>query len=130
MKRLQFFVGETEYGLPVEQIERVVPYVPLRSPDSRLPYFIGWLDYRGKPVPVVDVSRMLAGRPAPRLLSTRLVIVGFRVTPGVDRLGLVVERATCIVEPVAGDAATTRACRSFDLHTQLPAGFSEALSQA
>jgi chemotaxis-related protein WspB len=52
-------------------------------------------DYRGSPVPVIDLSALTLGRPAERSLSTRLVIVDYPDGAGETRpLGVIAEKAT------------------------------------
>ena len=55
----------------------------------------GLFNYRGAPVPVIDLSQLTLGRPAARRLSTRIVLVHYPDADGRTRLlGLIAERAT------------------------------------
>jgi chemotaxis-related protein WspB len=54
----------------------------------------GIVDYGGTPVPVIDLSVLLANRPAHRRLNTRLVIVHYTAGGRKNLLGLIAERAT------------------------------------
>ncbi len=55
----------------------------------------GVFDFRGTPVPVVDLSVLVSGRPSARCLSTRLLVVAYADAAGAPRpLALVVEHAT------------------------------------
>jgi chemotaxis-related protein WspB len=59
------------------------------------PAVAGVLNYRGAPVPVIDLSQLTLGRPAERRLSTRIVLVHYPdARGGTQLLGLIAERAT------------------------------------
>src|SRR5688572_14410489 len=86
-------VGGDRYALDVRQIVEVLQMVsvtpiPLASEDMA-----GVIEYRRAQVPVIDLSQWLCGRPAPRRLSTRVVLV--RHPDASERLlGLIVEKTT------------------------------------
>ena len=55
----------------------------------------GLCQYRGVPVPVIDLSELALGRPSANRLSTRIVLVQFPdPVSGPQLLGLLAERAT------------------------------------
>ncbi|RMD79540.1 MAG: LPS-assembly protein LptD, partial [Gammaproteobacteria bacterium] len=68
-------VAGDRYGLPARQVAELLPDLPLEPASGLGPAFAGVLAHRGRAVPVVDLCQRLAGRPARRLLSTRLVLV-------------------------------------------------------
>jgi chemotaxis-related protein WspB len=79
----------------VRQIAAVLPLVAVRRIPQAPPEMEGLLNYRGAPVPVIDVSRLTLGRPSVRRLSTRLVLVNYPDEAGQTHLlGLITERAT------------------------------------
>ena len=56
---------------------------------------VGILRYHGTFVPVLDLSQLLAETPAPRLLSTRLMILRVTRSGGVEQLlGVLAEKST------------------------------------
>jgi chemotaxis-related protein WspB len=82
------------YALDVAHINEVLPLVTLR-PLPRAPASIaGFVDYGGEAVPVIDLSQLLAGRPAHRQMSTRLVIAHYESQGRRKLVGLIAERAT------------------------------------
>jgi chemotaxis-related protein WspB len=94
---LIFELGHDRYALPAALIAEVLPVVRVK----RVPYapagVIGVFNYRGAPVPVIDLSELTLGRPAAPHLSTRLIVVSY--PDGADKnkphlLGLIAERAT------------------------------------
>jgi chemotaxis-related protein WspB len=95
MLYLRFWIGGEGYALPASQIAEVLPFVAVRPLPHALPGIAGLMDYRGRLVPVIDLSELLAGRPGMRRLSTRIVVVHYH--DGVEAaqlLALIVERAT------------------------------------
>ena len=130
-------------GVDHERITEIIPWVDLESLDNVPPYVAGSMSYHGWPVPVVDMSRLLLGRPAERLLSTRIIIV----KPLDEALvGVIAEKAVSMAEiPVvasAGKEASDRhACLAETLEHEnhsisvvnvdkiLPAGMVETLQK-
>jgi chemotaxis-related protein WspB len=91
MLLLVFQAGRERYGLDVSRIVEVIP-APLLRPVPWAPEHVaGLFDYHGAIVPVIDMSRILAGESARMLLSTRVVLVDY---DGSNVLGLLAERAT------------------------------------
>lgn len=88
-------VGRDRYALDARQVAEVLPLVSITRLPQAPPSVAGILNYRGAPVPVIDVSQLTLGRPAERRLSTRIVLVHYPDAAGVRRLlGLIAERAT------------------------------------
>jgi chemotaxis-related protein WspB len=61
----------------------------------------GLINYRGRSVPVVDLSELMLGEPARPHISTRLILVRY----GEHLLGLIAERATEMMRREAGNFA-------------------------
>ncbi len=95
MLLLLFDAGGARYGLDASRIVEVLP-VPALRPIARAPsYVAGLLNYHGLLVPVLDLTALITGDPAPLRLSSRIVIVDFRAADGTRHpLGLLAERAT------------------------------------
>jgi chemotaxis-related protein WspB len=100
-----FQAGAERFGLEVTCVREVLALPALRPLPSAPEYVAGVFDYHGTLVPAIDLSQLLAGRPARLLLSTRVILVDYAET---HLLGLVAEHAT-----------ETVACRDEDW---LPAG--------
>jgi chemotaxis-related protein WspB len=82
------------YALDIAQVAEVLPLVQLKSLPRAPVGVAGIVDYGGAPVPVIDLSVLLVGRPALKRLNTRLVIVHYTAGGRKQLLGLVAERAT------------------------------------
>ncbi|MBP0495013.1 chemotaxis protein CheW [Pararoseomonas indoligenes] len=88
-------LGEEIFAIEAAQVGEVLPMVQV-TPLARAPRGVaGLINHRGTPVPVVDLGLLALGRPAPRKLSTRIVLV--RASEPEERprwLGLILEHAT------------------------------------
>jgi chemotaxis-related protein WspB len=87
--------GDDRYVLNTGQIREILPMVQLKQIPQAPPGVAGAFNYRGVPVPVVDLVHLILGRPARTYLSTRIVLTTYRDKTGSPRdLGLIAERAT------------------------------------
>lgn len=89
-----FQLGDDRYAFDAGQIEEILPLVGIK-PVPRSPHGVaGVFNYRGAPVPVIDLSELTLGRPAQRRLSTRIIVVHYANDNGDKRLlGLIAEKA-------------------------------------
>jgi chemotaxis-related protein WspB len=92
---LLFQLGKDRYALEAHRVVEVVPLLELK----RLPHapkgVAGVFNYRGRPVPAIDLSELTLDRPARECLSTRIIIVRHPAPGGAEHLlGLVAEHAT------------------------------------
>ena len=71
---LHLRVGDERYALPSACVVEVVPSVPLRRVPGTPASVAGLLAYRGRVVPVVDLSQLFGRGPAPARLSTRIAV--------------------------------------------------------
>ena len=95
MLLLLFQLGNDHYALDVAQIAEVMPLVGITRIPQAPPGVAGMFDCRGVPVPVIDLSQLMLGRPAQNRLSTRIIVVDYPDETGeTRRLGLIAERAT------------------------------------
>ncbi len=95
---LLFQLGDERYALRASRVVEVLPLVSI----SRLPQapagVAGIFNYRGRPVPAVDLAQLTLGRPASERLSTRIIVVQYPDASGRGRLlGLVAENVTEVI---------------------------------
>jgi chemotaxis-related protein WspB len=91
-------LGHDRYVLDARQVAEVLPLIGIKRVPRAPPGVAGLVNYRGAPVPVIDVSQLTLGQPAQRRLSTRIVLVHYPDAHGETRLlGLIAERATRMV---------------------------------
>jgi chemotaxis-related protein WspB len=101
---LVFQLDNGRYALDAGQVVEVLPYVEIRQVPQAPPGVAGIFDFRGTPVPVIDLSLVALGRPARRQLSTRLIVVRSVDFSGNTRLlALVAEKATDIMRREPAD---------------------------
>ena len=92
---LLFQLGKDRYALEASQVVEVLPLLNFKKIPQAPPGVAGAFNYRGAPVPVIDLSELTIGNPSRQRLSTRLVLVNYPLDSGGRRiLGLIAEHAT------------------------------------
>ncbi len=92
---LLFHLGRERYALEAGQVAAVLPLLIIKEIPQAPPAVAGLSNYRGTPVPVIDLSELTLGRPAQSRLSTRIILVHYADERGEPRLlGLLAEKAT------------------------------------
>ena len=102
---LRFQLGEDVLELDARDVVEVIPCVELQRVPHAPDYVAGLLNYRGRPVPVIDLCWLSLQRASRPLLSTRIILVRHDAAISVDgRLGLMAERVT---EAADGSVSTS-----------------------
>ena len=92
---LLFQLGKNRYALEASRVVEVVPLLALKQLPQAPKGVAGIFNYRGRPVPAVDLGALTLGQPASERLSTRIIIVNYPGDAGTHHLlGLVAEHAT------------------------------------
>lgn len=92
---LLFRLGKDRYAIEAKQVVEVLPLLEAKRIPQAPPAVRGAFDFRGQPVPLLDLSQLALGRPAPEQLSTRIVLVNYPDGRGGARLlGLLAEHVT------------------------------------
>jgi chemotaxis-related protein WspB len=92
---LVFELGNDRYAIDARQVVEILPLVHTKQLPQAPAGVAGLFNYRGSPVPAIDLSELAFGRPAARQLSTRLLLVRYPGDEGSQALiGLIVERVT------------------------------------
>jgi chemotaxis-related protein WspB len=92
---LLFQLGNDRYALDASRVVEVVPLLEMKQLPQAPKGVAGIFNYRGRPVPAVDLSALTLGRPAGERFSTRIIIVNYPDDTGTHRLlGLIAEHAT------------------------------------
>lgn len=95
---LLFNIGNDRYVIDVRQVAEVLPLLGVKHIPLMPPGVAGVFNYRGKPVPVIDLNELTYGGPAAQRLSTRIVLVYYQTPAGSHHLlGLIAEKATELV---------------------------------
>jgi chemotaxis-related protein WspB len=95
MLYLLFELAGDHYALDVRQVVEVVPQAESRILLGPLAGVAGLMNYRGKPVPLIDLTQLLLGRACARRMSTRIVVASWQEASGETQfVGLLAERVT------------------------------------
>ncbi len=89
---LIFHVGKDCYCCSCEQIIEIVPKVPLKLIPKAPQYLAGLLNYGSEPIPVIDFSMIIAGRPSKNNIDTRIILLKNPSEGQVKNLGLIAEK--------------------------------------
>ena len=102
MLYLLFSLGSERYGVPASSIIEVVPYVSVRTLAGTTEGKLGVFQYRGLPVPVIDLRYLVQNRTCAFRLSTRIIVSDVpRMEGEVVRVGFLAEKVnqTAYVSP-------------------------------
>jgi chemotaxis-related protein WspB len=103
MMFLLFQLGKDRYVIEAGRVVEVLPLVEMKRLPEVPRGVAGIFNYRGKPVPAVDLSELTTGQPARECLSTRIIVVNYPDEDGLPHpLGLIAERATEIIRRETG----------------------------
>lgn len=92
---LIFQIGQDRYALEGRRVIEVLPLVKLKRVPKAPTGVAGILNFRGRLVPVLDLSEMASNIPAVSRLSTRLLVIDFSPQEGEGKmLGLIAENVT------------------------------------
>lgn len=95
---LLFELGKERYALPANKVIEVVPLLNIKPLPHAPRGVAGIFNYRGRPVPALDLSEITLGRPSEERLSTRIVVLNYESPNGGTQLvGLIAEHATGIL---------------------------------
>ena len=95
---LLFQLGKDRYALEAGRVLEVTPLLELKQVPAAPRGVAGIFNYRGRPVPAVDLSALTLGEPARERLSTRIVVINYPDHAGkLQPLGLIAEQATEII---------------------------------
>ncbi|RRQ22713.1 chemotaxis protein CheW [Thiohalobacter thiocyanaticus] len=93
MLHVLFHLDDQRYALETGRLVEVVPFVELRELPRAPACVAGLFDYRGRMVPVIDLTALALGRPSRVLHSTRILLIDYPLAEGGSRpLGLLAER--------------------------------------
>ncbi len=92
---LMFQLGKDRYVLEASNVVEVLPLLELKKIPQAPRGVAGLFNYRGQPVPAVDLSQLALDQPASERLSTRIIVVNYPDGTGKNLLlGLIAEHAT------------------------------------
>jgi len=90
-------LGTDRYALDARQVVEVIPVIKLKRIPPAPAYVAGMFNYRGKPVPVIDLCQLVEGRAVRVVLSSRIIMVNYPMAGEKHLLGILAEDATEVV---------------------------------
>ena len=103
---LLFELGSDRYALDTAVIAEVLPLVDLKGLPHAPDGVAGLLNYRGRPVPVIDLTLLMLGRRSAARLGTRVILVHVRDARGRQRLlGAIAEQVARTIRREESDVA-------------------------
>jgi chemotaxis-related protein WspB len=101
---LMFQLGNDRYVLEASRVIEVLPLLELKRLPGAPRGVAGIFNYRGRPVPAIDLSELTLGQPASECLSTRIILINYPDETGKTHpLGLIAEHATEMIRREARD---------------------------
>jgi len=95
---LFFETSAGRYALDSQNIVEIIPLVRIKKMPA-VPLFVaGIINFRGEPVPVIDLCALASGVPCKPLYSTRIILVHYPLADQVKIVGLIAERATDVAK--------------------------------
>jgi chemotaxis-related protein WspB len=106
-------LGRDAYLVEARRVVEVLPLVQLKHVPQAPPALSGVFQYRGQPVPLIDLSQLALGVPARRWFSTRILLLRDGTPEGGRLCGLIAEKVTrtrrfepgAFADPGTGSAA-------------------------
>jgi chemotaxis-related protein WspB len=106
MMFLLFHLGKDRYVLEARHVMEVLPLLELKKIPQAPRGVAGMFNYRGRPVPAIDLSELALGQPSSQRLSTRIIMILYPDETGkLHPLGLIAEQATEIIRRETKDFA-------------------------
>ena len=92
---LLFQLGGERYALEASRVVEVLPLLALKQIPQAPRGVAGLFNYRGHPVPALDLCEFTLGTPCRDLLSTRIIVINYTdENNNPHLLGLIAENAT------------------------------------
>jgi len=91
---LCFKVGKETYGIRASEIIEVIPLIPLEKVPGSETSIAGIFNYRGNPLPVIDLCQYFHQHPCQQLLSSRIIIIRQQHAGTYFDVGLIAENVT------------------------------------
>jgi len=113
---LRLSLGSGLFSVPIHRVYHLAGYATLTGdPDD---YFQGWLTFRGNPVPVFDLNRIVCDQPTPEHFGSRILLIKVAPESLTAYLGLL---AGGITDTIAAETASEApSAEMLDLDSYLP----------
>lgn len=98
MLLIKFKIGDEYYAINTDDVIEIIPAITFRPIPGTPSFFAGIFDYRGKILPVIDVSQLTINKPSIIRLSTRIILLNFPFKDEKTILGLMAEDVTDVID--------------------------------
>lgn len=95
MLLLSFHIGAEHYSISAKKIVEILPMTQLKKIHRAPEYILGLLNYRGSPIPILDLCQLTEHRACNKVLSSRIILVDYTDTNNLTHiLGITAEKVT------------------------------------
>lgn len=98
MLLIKFKIGNQYYAINTDDVIEIIPAITFRTIPGTPHFFAGIFDYRGKILPVIDISQLTINKPSVIRLSTRVILLNFPFKDEKTILGLMAEDVTDVID--------------------------------
>lgn len=77
MLLLSFYIGIERYTLPAKDVVEILPLTKIKRIPHAPEFILGILDYRGAPVPIIDLCQLIEQRNCNKVLSSRIILLHY-----------------------------------------------------
>lgn len=77
MLLLSFHIGTERYSLTAKDVVEILPLIEIKKIPLAPEFILGLLDYRGTPVPIIDLCQLIEHRSCNKVLSSRIILLHY-----------------------------------------------------
>jgi chemotaxis-related protein WspB len=101
---LLFHAGDDRYAVDASQAVEVLPLLQWNRVPHTRPELAGMFNYRGAPLPLIDLTELITNKPSRAWMNTRIIVTKLKESnTGATLVGLLAERVTATLR-LPGDA--------------------------
>ncbi len=116
-KYLTFVLGQAQFGVEIQRVREILDGPEIMAAPGDAACVTGMVEFRGKPIPVVDLQRRLGLPPVPAANRPSIIVVGV----GQADTGIIVDKVAELLNIPSGDVAAPPACGA-SIHTDFVLG--------
>ena len=103
MLMLLFKLQEDAYAIDSTKVIEVIPYLNTQKIPMTPNYIPGMANYRGNPIPVIDLGQLINGLPCQQRMSTRIILTSLTMGGEIKKIvGLLAENVTETIKTPKG----------------------------
>lgn len=103
MLLLLFKLQDDAYAIDSAKVVEVLPFLLTQKIPMTPKFIIGMANYRGNPIPVIDLGLLLNEQPCRQQLSTRIILISLSLGSQFKKIiGLLAENVTETIKPPKG----------------------------